>query len=135
MRVSFRRRVLVVYWRIVNPLARPAAGLFPFWVLIETTGCKTGRRRRTPLAAGPKDSTGMYLIAVHGRHSGWVRNIDATPTVRIKHRGRWRHATASVEELDPATLSRFNLYARSGPRIAGIDPMLVRVTFDDPLTG
>lgn len=130
MSVPLRRRVLVVYWRIVNPPARLAAGLLPFWALIETTGCKTGRRRRTPLAAGPRDSTGMYLIAVHGHHAGWVRNIDATLAVRIKHRGRWRHGTASVEEPVSSTLGRFNLYARTGLRLFGIDPMLVRVTFD-----
>lgn len=130
MSLSLRRRVLVISWRIVNPLARLAAGLVSFWVLVETTGCKTGRRRHTPLAAGPKDATGMYLIAVHGHHASWVRNIDVTPAIRIKHRGKWRQATASVEELDPAILRRFNRYARSGPRIAGIDPMLVRVTYE-----
>jgi hypothetical protein len=32
--------------------------------------------------------------------------------------------------LDPETLKRFNLYARSGPRTLGIDPLLVRVDLD-----
>ena len=73
----------------------------------------------------------MWLIAVHGRHSGWVRNIDESSNVRLKHFGRWRQGTASVVALDGETLSRFNPYARSGLRMAGLDPMLVRVEFDD----
>jgi hypothetical protein len=43
---------------------------------------------------------------------------------------RWQTGTASVLLLDPKTLKRFNLYARSGPRTVGIDPLLVRVDLD-----
>jgi hypothetical protein len=72
----------------------------------------------------------MWLIAGHGRHAAWVANIDATPNVRLKHKGRWRPAIASVESLDRGMLSRFNSYARSGLRVTGLDPMLVRVEFE-----
>ena len=60
---------------------RPLAGVAPWWVLVETTGRRTGRTRRTPLAAGPRDAQGMLVIAVHGRHSGWVANAEARPQV------------------------------------------------------
>lgn len=125
-----RRRVLKLFWRIANPLAGPLAGVVPWWVLLETVGNRTGAVRRTPLASGPGDSAEMLLIAVHGRHSGWVRNVEAHPQVRLRHRGRWRSAQASVEPLQPQVLRRFNLYARSGPRLVGIDPLLVRCRFD-----
>lgn len=124
-----RRRLAVLFWKVINPPTRPAAGLAPWWVLIETTGCRTGRKRTTPLAAGPREADGMWLIAVHGRHSSWVRNIEASPAVRLKARGRWRGGTATLHQLDPQILARFNGYAQRGPSTFGLDPLLVRVAF------
>jgi deazaflavin-dependent oxidoreductase (nitroreductase family) len=124
-----KRTVLRAFWRVMNPLARPLAGFLPWWVLLETTGNKSGRLRRTPLAAGPVVAGAMLIIAVHGRHSGWVRNIEANPGVRVRHQGRWRTATAAVGALSPNEVRLFNVYARMGPRFAGIDPLLVRVRF------
>jgi deazaflavin-dependent oxidoreductase (nitroreductase family) len=124
-----KRTILRAFWWVVNPLARPLAGFAPWWVLVETTGNKTGRLRRTPLAAGPVVGGAMLIIAVHGRHSGWVRNIEANPVVRVRHRGRWRTATAATSALSGDEVRLFNVYARMGPRFAGIDPLLVRVGF------
>ncbi|MDT7548937.1 MAG: hypothetical protein QOE84_1331 [Actinomycetota bacterium] len=124
-----QRRLIVAWWRIANPPTRLLAGVAPWWVLLETTGNQTGRRRRTPLAAGPKEADGTWLIAVHGRCSGWVRNLEASPAVRLKHRGRWRNGTASTHPIDAVPLERFNAYARSGPKLIGMDPLLVRVTY------
>jgi deazaflavin-dependent oxidoreductase (nitroreductase family) len=117
------------FWRVMNPLARPLAVWMPWWVAVETVGNRTGQRRRTPLAAGPHDAAGMWLIAVHGRHSAWVRNLEASPVTRVAHRGRWREATATVRPLDVDVVRRFNLYARSGPRLVGVDPVLVRLDY------
>jgi hypothetical protein len=65
---------------------------------------------------------------VHGRKTTWVKNLEAAPEVRIKLRGRWRAARASVmSSYDPEVVSRFNAYARTGPRTLGIDPALVRI--------
>ena len=127
-RARIRRRLLVLFWRLLNPLTRPLAGLAPWWVLLETTGRRTGRTRQTPLAAGPYDGDVMWLIAVHGRRSAWVLNLESEPRVRLRHRGRWRIGTAQVQDWDPAVVARFSGYARSGPRITGIDPLLVRVS-------
>lgn len=69
----------------------------------------------------------MWLTAVHGRHATWVRNLETTPEVRIKFSRRWHHATATVHEYDENLARRFNVYARSGPRALGIDPVMVRV--------
>ena len=117
-------------WRL-NPVAqRAAAGLAPWWVLLETTGRRSGLPRRVPLARGPVDGSTTWLIAVHGRKADFVRNVEAHPGVRLKLRGRWRQGTATVEPLDPAVLRRFNAYARAGPRTLGIDPLLVRIEMD-----
>ena len=126
---TWTQRLIRLWWRIANPPTRALAGLAPWWVLLETTGNRTGRRRRTPLASGPSDAGGMWLIAVHGRHSGWVRNLEAASAVRLKHRGRWREGTATTHPIDAVQLSHFNAYARSGPRFLGMDPLLVRVSF------
>jgi deazaflavin-dependent oxidoreductase (nitroreductase family) len=82
------KALMLLFWRVVNPLTRPLAGLAPWWVLVETTGRKTGRKRRVPLASGPRDNTQMLVIAVHGTASGWVRNAIAEPQVRLRHKGR-----------------------------------------------
>ena len=116
-----------LFWRIVNPPTRPLAGLAPWWVLLETTGRRTRKRRKTALARGPVDGDVVWLASVHGRHAIWVRNLEATPEVRVKLTGRWYNARAAVQEYDDAIAHRFNFYARSGPRTLGIDPVLVRV--------
>jgi deazaflavin-dependent oxidoreductase (nitroreductase family) len=117
------------FWWVVNPLTRPLAGIAPWWVLLETTGNRTGRTRTTPLAAGPLVDGAMLLIAVHGQSSGWVRNVAAKSSVRLKHRRRWRDAVATVEPFDRDVARQFSLYARMGPPLAGIDPVIVRVRF------
>jgi deazaflavin-dependent oxidoreductase (nitroreductase family) len=127
------RRLLILWWRIANPPTRLLAGRVPWWVLLETTGCRSGRRRRTPLATGAAEDDGMWLIAVHGRRSGWVRNLEASPQVRLRHHGRWRQGTAGVHPIDAIPLARFNAYARSGPTLIGVDPLLVRVAFSPDL--
>lgn len=120
-------RVTRFFWRIFNPVARRLAGIAPFWVVLETTGRKTGKKRRTPLARGPVEGKTTWVIAVHGRHSAFVKNIEADPHVRFKANRRWQTGTASIGPLDPAIVERFSAYARSGPAKLGWDPVLVRI--------
>lgn len=125
------RRAARTFWKILNPLTRGLAGFAPWWVLLETTGCRTGKRRRTPFANGPFDGRQLELIAVHGEHSGFARNIAADPRVRVKRRGRWRAGTASFHPLDDeAARSRFGPYARAGLRTFGADPMVLQIDFE-----
>jgi deazaflavin-dependent oxidoreductase (nitroreductase family) len=124
------RALVLVFWRVVNPITRLLAGFAPWWVLVETTGRRTGKRRRTPLAAGPRDERGMLVIAVHGRRSGWVLNAENQPDVRVRHNGRWRRAQAAVLPWDAAVVRTFNFYARSGRVITALDPLLVRFEYD-----
>ena len=122
-----RSRAVLLWWRIANPGARLLVAIAPWWVVLETTGCRTGRLRRVPLATGPRDGRSMWLVAVHGRQTAWLRNIEANPPVRLKRGLRWRTGTASVYPLTPDLLARFNRYARTGPRVLGMDPLAVRV--------
>ncbi len=122
-----KRARLVRFWRVVNPTARPLAGVAPWWVLIETTGRRSGRPRRTPLARGPVDEGALWLIAVHGRRSEWVKNAEQTPAVRVRFGVRWHEGIASVHPYDTEIARRFNRYARSGPKTMGIEPLMVRI--------
>ena len=122
-----RRAITMLFWRVMNPAARRMAGIAPFWVVLETTGRRTGKARLTPLARGPQEDGTTWLIAVHGRHSTWVKNLEARSDVRLRLRGRWRPGTATVLPWDESVVRRFNRYARLGPTTLGIDPALVRV--------
>lgn len=124
-----RRRRAIAIWRMLNPLTRPLAGIAPWWVLLETTGRRSGRPRQTPLAAGPRDSGGMWLIATHGEHADYVANLLSHPAVRVRHQAQWRAGTAAVRDLDEDIIGRFNAYARAALRIA-IDPKLIWIEFD-----
>jgi deazaflavin-dependent oxidoreductase (nitroreductase family) len=122
-----RRERHLLLWRIINPPARRLAGTAPWWVLLETRGHRSGAPRRTPLARGPLDGEVLWLNSVHGRHASWVRNLEATPEVRVKFSGRWHAAHATVHDYEDEIVKRFNVYARSGPQTLGIDPVLVRL--------
>lgn len=93
---------------------------------METTGRKTGQPRRVPLARGPRDGASMTLISVHGRRADWVRNIEAEPKVRLRSGFRWRTGLATLTELTPHALARFNAMGRAFP-LEGSPAVLVQV--------
>jgi deazaflavin-dependent oxidoreductase (nitroreductase family) len=131
-----RRAIAMLMWKVMNPVAlRFAAGVAPWWVILETTGRKSGKPRRVPLARGPADERTIWLIAVHGPHASFVKNLLAEPQVRIKIRGRWLCGRAQLEPLDERRLSEFSRYARGGPRTMGIDPAFVRIDLDPEADG
>src|SRR5579862_2991482 len=103
-----RRRAAKIFWRVLNPVALALAGVAPWWVVLETTGRRTGAPRRVPLARGPMDGANLWLIAVHGEHASFVRNIISNPHVRLRLRGAWGTGIATVAPYDDAVLSRFN---------------------------
>lgn len=83
-----------------------------------------------PLARGPTDGNVIWLIAVHGAHASFAKNIALEPRVRLRLAGRWRSGIASLGILDEQMLRRFNRYARMGPRSVGIEPKLLRIERD-----
>jgi deazaflavin-dependent oxidoreductase (nitroreductase family) len=126
-----KRRIARTFWLIFNPIAKRLAGIAPWWVVIETTGRKSGKPRQAPLARGPMDGNVTWLIAVHGRHAGFVRNLEADPNVRLRLRGRWRAGLATSQPMDPAVVKRFSRYGQMGPMTLGMDPLLVRIELTD----
>jgi deazaflavin-dependent oxidoreductase (nitroreductase family) len=114
-------------WLRFNPVSRLLSRLAPWWVVLETKGCRSGKARRVPLARGPLEGNATWVIAVHGRHASFVRNILADPNVRIKLGRRWHDGVAEVVPMRQDVLKRFSRYARSGPRHVGIDSCLIRI--------
>jgi deazaflavin-dependent oxidoreductase (nitroreductase family) len=133
--------------RVVNPVVRLGWNLgipIPGDALLETTGRRTGRPRRTPVCDG-LDGQRFRLIAQRGRQADWVQNIQANPRVRVKVSGphsRWRSGTAHiVDDDDPAERRRIlgstNLARRlclGTTQAVTTSPLTVRIDLDAPAT-
>jgi len=95
---------------ITNPPVKlvVSLGLMPTTALLETTGRISGKRRRTPVGNGYDHRTQtVWIVAEHGDHAAWVRNVRADPRVRIKIHGRWRTGSAHpLPEDDPRLRQR-----------------------------
>ena len=110
MKASKERALQRLQKYVFNPPAKllAGAGLLPTTSLLETTGRRTGRPRRTPVGNGlePQGET-FWIVAEHGRGASWVRNIEANPHVRIKVGRRWRTGTAApLPDDDPRARQR-----------------------------
>lgn len=85
--------------KMVEPAVRKGWGSSRFapgsLVVLETTGLKSGRRSKVPLAAL---RVGEHILVgtFRGRRSQWVKNLAAQPSVRYWIGGRPRSAFARV---------------------------------------
>ena len=53
------------------------------YLYLTTTGRRTGLPREIEIWFTERDGR-FYLIAEHGEHANWVRNIRANPRVRVR---------------------------------------------------
>src|SRR6266550_3026631 len=71
----------------------------PGYALLGTTGCKTGKARRTPVGDA-RVGDRLWIVAEHGMKAGYVRNIKENARVRVKlrkgFRARWHTGTAHL---------------------------------------
>jgi deazaflavin-dependent oxidoreductase (nitroreductase family) len=51
--------------------------------VLETTGRRTGRPRRTVVGIARQPDSVLWIVAEHGQRAGYVRNLDTQPNVRI----------------------------------------------------
>jgi deazaflavin-dependent oxidoreductase (nitroreductase family) len=132
--VSKRRFTTALARYLVNPVVSAAVriGLLRGWALLETTGRKTGRARRTPVGNGLVEGT-FWIVAEHGRGAGYVRNIEADPRVRVLVSGEWRSGTAAIlPDDDPRERQRM-LGRRLNAalvRLMGTDLLTIRIDLD-----
>ena len=83
----------------------------PGYALLETTGCKTGKPRCTPVG-NARIGDRFWIVAEHGMQAGYVRNIASNPRVQLKLRDglrvRWYTGTAYVlTDDDPRERQRW----------------------------
>ena len=128
---------------VINPVVGLAWDLgipIPGDALLETTGRRTGLRRRTPVCDGLEGET-FWLIAQRGRAADWVRNIEANPRVRVKVSGMhaaWRAGTAHLlDDDDPRERQRILSQANFPRRLCiatskalNANPLTIRVDLD-----
>ena len=119
-----------------------AIGLVPpGYALLETTGRKTGKPRRTPVGNGLVGKE-FWIVAEHGQKAGYVRNIVGNPRVRVKLRhglrASWHTGTAQVlSDDDPRERQRWLANQSPGSasnaaavRFFGTQLLTVRIDLD-----
>src|SRR3712207_3404670 len=130
-----RRAARFLTNRIVNPLVRrllevglPAGGT----ALLETTGRKRGQPRRTPVGNGLRGDD-FWIVTERGRHSSYVKNIEANPRVRVKVGRTWFEGTAHIlEDDDPYERLRWLKRPANDSmlRLVGTEHLVIRVDLD-----
>ena len=122
--------------KLLNPVMRRAleTGLVPGWALLETTGRRSGQPRRVPVGDGLRGAH-FWIVAEHGRHANYVRNIEQDPRVRVKVRRRWLRGTGHLlPDDDPR--ARLRMLRRPwndiGLRAMASEMLVVRVDLDPP---
>ncbi len=125
--------------KLLNPLVRAAAraGIpLPGYVLLETTGRRSGQPRQVPVGKALEGDT-LWVVAEHGLRAAYVRNIQANPRVRVRLGRRWRTGTAHVlpdDDWRERQLRMSNRLNSAVVRAMGTDPVTVRVDLD-PASG
>ena len=114
-------------------------GLAPAcYVLLETTGRRTGTPRQTPVV-GSLDGDTYWLVSEHGAANAYVKNLTAHPAVRVFLRGKWQAGTATCLPEDDPVARRAWINKRNGlvGRFDGVfhdafstTPMTVRIDLD-----
>ena len=120
--------------RLVNPVVRRlhGIGITGGTALLETTGRKTHEPRRTPVGNGLRGEA-FWIVTEHGRHSAYVKNIEANPRVRVKVGRTWFAGTAHIlDDDDP--MERIRWLGRrandTAVRLVGTEHLVIRVDLD-----
>jgi deazaflavin-dependent oxidoreductase (nitroreductase family) len=133
-RLDKRRLTTALARYLVNPLVKAAVHLriVRGWAILETTGRRSGKTRRNPVGNGLVGDT-FWIVAEHGRRAGYVRNLTASPRVRVKVGGRWRAGLARVLPDDDPLERQRALGRRLNSAIVramGTDLLTVRIDLD-----
>lgn len=116
--------------RLINPwAARRAGSPGNRFALLETVGRKSGQPRQTPVGYGLDDKV-LWIVSEHGRMSGYVRNLEANPRVRIRVGGAWRNGTARVVPDDDPLLRLKSYDPRTANEVRRIGTSLLTVRVD-----
>jgi deazaflavin-dependent oxidoreductase (nitroreductase family) len=136
--VNKRRWSTFLSAKVFNRLVKAAVRLglpTPSVVILETTGRRSGEPRRTPVTRLLEADT-LWIVTEHGRRAGYVRNIEASPHVRVRVGRRWRKGRATIlPDYDWRALQRRfrkNRLNSAVVRAMGTEHLTVRVDLDPP---
>jgi deazaflavin-dependent oxidoreductase (nitroreductase family) len=113
----------------------------PGYALLETTGRKSGKPRRTPVGQGRVGGQ-FWIVAEHGMKAGYILNIAHNPRVRLKLRdglrARWHTGAAHLlRDDDPRERQRWLASQVPGSarnaaavRLFGTQLLTVRIDLD-----
>ena len=132
--VAKRRAARFTTNRIANPLVRQLhrIGITGGTAILETTGRKTHQARQTPVGNGLRGDE-FWIVTEHGRHSAYVKNIEANPRVRVKVGRTWFEGTAHIlEDDDPVARMRWLKRPANDTalRLVGTEHLVIRVELD-----
>lgn len=102
---------------------------------LTTTGRRSGNPHTIEIWFGARDRT-LYLLSGGGRRSDWVRNLEATPHVRVRIAGsEWAALARVVTDGDEEQLARRLLASkyqgwRDGAPMSGWARTALRVAVD-----
>lgn len=102
------------------------------FALLETIGNKSGRRRLTPIGNGLDGDT-FWLVSELGLRSGYARNLQANPRVRVKVGRRWHSGIATILPEDDAWKRREEVDRRNG-LMGRLDGKIFRASATTPVT-
>ncbi|HEY7052339.1 MAG TPA: nitroreductase/quinone reductase family protein [Mycobacterium sp.] len=121
-----RRVVRTAQQYLINPIGRQMPT-----TMIETTGRKSGKPRRTVIG-GRVEGNQFWMVSEHGEHSHYVQNIKADPKVSVRVGGKWRTGTAHLMPDDDARARLGKLPAMNSTmvRLMGSDLLTIRVDLD-----
>jgi deazaflavin-dependent oxidoreductase (nitroreductase family) len=136
--VNKRRWSTFLSAKVFNRLVKAAVRLglpTPSVVILETTGRRSGEPRRTPVTRLLEGDT-LWIVTEHGRKAGYVRNIEASPDVRVRVGRRWRKGRATIlPDYDWRALQRRfrkNRLNSAVVRAMGTEHLTVRVDLGPP---
>ena len=124
-------RVIKWYWKVANPPWKVVAGRVPGFVLLETTGRRTGRKHQVPVGARLQEGS-VWVVTAHASEVDYIKNIKADPAVRVQVIGRWRNGVARIVPDDdaPRRAIRLNLLNGLFMRVASADLVTVRIDLE-----
>jgi deazaflavin-dependent oxidoreductase (nitroreductase family) len=130
---ELKRRLVTWFQRRI---ANPVLVRMPGRAVLETTGRKSGQKRRTPIG-GRRVGDDFWLVSEYGEKSQYVRNIKADPRVRVRIKGRWRTGIAYLmpEDDAKARLRGLPTVNSAGVRMLGTNLLTIRVELTDHTAG
>lgn len=104
--------------RLTNPAAMALAPRLPYMAVIEHNGRKSGRSYQTPVMAFV-DGGKLSVVLNYGTESDWVRNVQATGSAGVVHRGEhYRLTDPRVIPIDSPDLPSAMRVVRTPARSA-----------------